>query len=585
MDRESLRVDQANGDCDLVMKGGVTSGVVYPYAILKLALKYRFRSIGGASAGAIAAAFAAAAEYARVRGDCDGFKRLAERCEELPEKLDSLFQPAERLRPLHRLLKVLTTKAGLPAKLAGFVTAFPFAAAAASLGLGAGFLIVGEPIAASLAFAIGLLGGPTVQLLQLLGKPLAENGFGLCTGMSAKSATGEALTEWLHTSLQYIAFGAGSHRPLTFGDLRNSEDPKRSIHLRMVTTNLTLRRPHFLPRFDAPVGYIEHEWAPLFPADVLAYLASVRTRRLTKHHDAVKIPDGDAMPVLVATRMSLSFPFLISAIPVHILDVAEKELADGLGVDVKLSVKRGWLSDGGISSNFPVNLFDSAIPVRPTFALSLDPLPAAMSQAGSRVFMPNSAGHGSALSAWPVTNIASFALSILNAAKDWQDNIQASLPGYRERIVRVALNEHEGGLNLSMSPETTKQLMAYGASAGDKFLTFNFEEHRWRRTLASYHALDGFGTSISLSWPQVRENVIGYIASAKSYRKAAPWAAHSLAAGFDSWISAHEKLSRRTPALTAAFPKPFMELRTTIDLSSAGASPNASSVGANRFEA
>src|SRR5439155_1651064 len=43
-------------DCDVVMKGGITSGVVYPGAVLELAKRYRFRSIGGASAGGIAAA-------------------------------------------------------------------------------------------------------------------------------------------------------------------------------------------------------------------------------------------------------------------------------------------------------------------------------------------------------------------------------------------------------------------------------------------------------------------------------------------------------------------------------------------------
>ena len=47
--------------CDLVMKGGITSGIVYPNAVLSLARQYRFKNIGGTSAGAIAAAVAAAA--------------------------------------------------------------------------------------------------------------------------------------------------------------------------------------------------------------------------------------------------------------------------------------------------------------------------------------------------------------------------------------------------------------------------------------------------------------------------------------------------------------------------------------------
>ena len=100
--------------CDLVMKGGITSGIVYPLAIVDLCKHYRFHSIGGTSAGAIAAAATAAAEYRRRAGCMKGFQRLAglpqELCETvkgpvghvlgwfLPERQDcsrllSLFQP------------------------------------------------------------------------------------------------------------------------------------------------------------------------------------------------------------------------------------------------------------------------------------------------------------------------------------------------------------------------------------------------------------------------------------------------------------------------------------------------------------
>ena len=62
-------------DCDLVMKGGITSGIVYPLAACELARQYRFRSIGGSSAGAIGAVLVAAAEHGRASG---GFRKLAE---------------------------------------------------------------------------------------------------------------------------------------------------------------------------------------------------------------------------------------------------------------------------------------------------------------------------------------------------------------------------------------------------------------------------------------------------------------------------------------------------------------------------
>ena len=88
--------------CDVVMKGGITSGVVYPHALCELARTYRFANVGGTSAGAIAAAGAAAAEHGREAG---GFQKLAD----LPawigggDNLFRLFQPQPRTRPYFRL--------------------------------------------------------------------------------------------------------------------------------------------------------------------------------------------------------------------------------------------------------------------------------------------------------------------------------------------------------------------------------------------------------------------------------------------------------------------------------------------------
>jgi len=55
----------AKTSLDLTMEGGTTSGVVYPLAVCELATSFRFRNVGGASAGAIAAALTAAAELGR----------------------------------------------------------------------------------------------------------------------------------------------------------------------------------------------------------------------------------------------------------------------------------------------------------------------------------------------------------------------------------------------------------------------------------------------------------------------------------------------------------------------------------------
>src|SRR5512140_37748 len=93
--------------CDIVMKGGITSGVVYPLAIVELAEEFRFKNIGGTSAGAIAAALTAAAEYRRVStGLGGGFDELRKLPDFLAGKTDgqpnllNLFPPT---RPTRRL--------------------------------------------------------------------------------------------------------------------------------------------------------------------------------------------------------------------------------------------------------------------------------------------------------------------------------------------------------------------------------------------------------------------------------------------------------------------------------------------------
>lgn len=90
--------------CDLVMKGGITSGIVYPPAILRLKGIYKFRNIGGTSAGAIAASGIAAAEFNRNNGGSDdGFDYLDKHVQQwlgADSNLRNLFQASPATRPL-----------------------------------------------------------------------------------------------------------------------------------------------------------------------------------------------------------------------------------------------------------------------------------------------------------------------------------------------------------------------------------------------------------------------------------------------------------------------------------------------------
>ena len=199
-------------DCNLVLKGGVASGLVHAGAVPELARRYRFAGVAGSSAGAIAAAFTAAAEYARAKGDADGFARLGQRSAELPSQLLGLFQPSPGLeRPARALIHLApgTGRARVisailcfwPALLAGFL-----AGAAASVLLDGRADFVFRLVGGLVLGICGAAAGLVLEAATVLRRVKRLN-FGICSGLSQGSRP--ALTDWLHASLQDIAFGPG----------------------------------------------------------------------------------------------------------------------------------------------------------------------------------------------------------------------------------------------------------------------------------------------------------------------------------------------------------------------------------------
>ena len=133
------------------------------------------------------------------------------------------------------------------------------------------------------------------------------------------------------------------------------------------------------------------EMRRLFPERVVAWMETHppavgegregerRRRRLEVLAPLRPLPEPDDLPVVVAARMSLSFPLLISAVPLHALDVTRRRTREALeAVEAgrapasPLQAEPCWFSDGGIASNFPVHFFDTPLPTRPTFAIDLD---------------------------------------------------------------------------------------------------------------------------------------------------------------------------------------------------------------------
>jgi predicted acylesterase/phospholipase RssA len=518
------------------MKGGVTSGVVYPYAILELAAHYRFRSIGGASAGAIAAAFAAAGEYARQAGDPEAFERFRSRCEEIPHVLGGLFQPEPVFeRVMAAALAATGEKKGRVGRVARAMAAPLLSGAGAGL-LAFGLLALvplafvwsaGGAVLAMLGAILSAIFGAAIVLFLHLRKiirtDLPMHDYGFCSGLSDGSG-GPALTNWIHESLQFIAFGkAGRMQPLTFRDLAEIglspaeiDAGRKSIDLRMMTTNLSLGRPHAIPDFGLDLIFDPAEWRRLFPAEVMRYLEDGAVFNPSDRPKGCRdIPKNGDLPVVVGVRMSLSFPLLIQAVPMHLIDVgaaARGELPKGEAAPTR----RLLFSDGGISSNFPIHFFDALLPTRPTFALSLDDMHAPGLE---RISMPQKADDGVFSPVREFSGAGGFCKAVLGAAKDWQDEMLSVMPGQRQRVVRIRLEQDEGSLNLGMSAEKSKLLMSYGGEAGRRICRdFDFEEHRYRRTLVAYEHIEGLTTGFARVWPAYGAWYAGYAPQAKSYK-------------------------------------------------------------------
>ncbi|EGF93245.1 patatin-like phospholipase family protein [Asticcacaulis biprosthecium C19] len=530
---------QAPPECDMIMKGGITSGIVYPYAILQIATKFRLRSLGGTSAGAIAAAFAAAAEYARQNGRPEGFIILKHYCDQLPEKLLSLFQPSESLKPAVDGIKAAlrTGDFKLLVRRAGLNILIPAVLASVVCGLGS-YLIRPDLYTTVLAVLLsGILAGaaglgswikrtiltPLLIPVAKALKELPDANFGFCTGLTQPGNSSEGLTNWIHLALQHIAFGDPNYpTPLTFGDLRGQDPAGPQIDLKVVTTNLSMKRPHTLPKLGMLAGFRMDEWDKLFPASVMTYL-SEGTEPWKELPSARLFPSEDKLPVLVAVRMSLSFPLLFTAVPLMAKDTELTSIATTLGAPPVEAFRKVHLSDGGISSNFPIHMFDAPLPTRPTFAFSLEDL--TLDGAATRVALPQSARDGMGVQIKEIQGLADFARQILNAAKDWQDQLLSEITGQRERIVRIFLNKAEGGLNLNMSKSTSRQLMRLGYEAGCKFTDtvenggFDFDEHKWRRLLVLYKHLDDNLEAIDRVWSaDFKRWYPAYAPAVKTYR-------------------------------------------------------------------
>lgn len=596
-------------ECDLVMRGGITSGIVYPRAIAKLAETYRFRSIGGTSAGAIAAA-ATAAGALGVREGKDPFQgRFKTLPEELAKEIDKktvlerVFQPAkglERLfavllaglqrmsfgRKVASVLLALCRHYRLYAALGAAIVVIPLILATWGLGLGrAAFAgLLAFDVLPLVLFAV--LGAATGLLLDVLFR-LPKNDFGICTGSgptdpanpdTPQDDAGVApLTDWLHELFQSVAGRTIKGAPVTFGDLWGTDDElaERDIDLVLMTTNATRGVSHRFPFVESvwgPLYFNEEEFAKLFPPRVVECLVNPeltpeeKAKREEANDDKLVIPPGfhrlppaRALPILLGARMSLSFPFLLSQVPLYSPQY-RKDTA---------TLKRCLFSDGGLTSNFPIHFFDAPIPSRPTFGINLVPDTVTGGEKGEEPELearrsPAAVAKDPWLNVWmPTTNstgiqdvalfreiasgpwaVIDFFMMLFDTARNWGDTELSAMPGYRDRIVHVALADNEGGLNLSMPPETVRAIGERGECAGillaarfashpgkdpktKKPIRLTWDNHRWirYRTFMAAFELVGrkFGATWQRSdWPESQRTYAELLEDPPSYKLTAP---------------------------------------------------------------
>lgn len=514
-------VTDATRACDIVMKGGITSGVVYPLAICELAERFRFRSIGGTSAGAIAAAAAAAAECGRARGDGGaGFREL----ETLPDWLGApgsgrssnllaLFQPQPETRAVFE-----TAMAGIPRwkriPLAA-VRRFPLGAlAGAAPGLALAALLALDwsrrlvpALVLALAFAVvGALGGAVVALGRRALRVLPATGFGLCSG----NGSADALTPWLGDLVDRLAGKTDPAEPLTFGDLAAA-----NVNLAMMTTCLSLGQPYRLPFAwggfapnESTFFFSGAELRRYFPERIVAWMEAHGAAADPPGADRVlhRLPDAHALPVVVAARLSLSFPVLLSALPLYVWDWTTQ------------GYTRVWFSDGGITSNFPVHFFDAPLPRWPTVAIDLrgprrrraDLRVDALTAERERVWMIEQYDEPLQDSLQTIRGLKDFLFAIKDTAQNWMDNAQLRVPGWRDRVANIGFEAGEGGLNLAMSATVIRRLACRGRRAGDlladRFAAqpasapISWYSHRWVRYRTSMATLAPWLGELGAGW-------------------------------------------------------------------------------------
>jgi hypothetical protein len=93
-----------------------------------------------------------------------------------------------------------------------------------------------------------------------------------------------------------------------------------------------------------------------------------------------------------------------------------------------------------------------------------------------------------------------YAAGMIDAARNWTENRQMTVPGYRDRIVHIRLDDgKEGGLNLDMDAAVVSEVSDRGTKAAELILShfvhpteeisLTWDNHRWIRFRSAFARL------------------------------------------------------------------------------------------------
>ncbi len=409
--------------------------------------------------------------------------------------------------------------------------------------IGLGFVIgVSALLKGAKAQRYGLVGGAASNDPERAA-PVADPGY---SAMVIPPVTvGANLSDWLSTALGDLS-GLGATEVVRFGDLWLGQEYRdgaskarlqevvdqpraRRINLELMTTEVVRRAPYRFPlTADAEQLYFDPaDLDGIVPPHVIeamkghaAPMVGVETPFAPTPLTLYPLPAPYDLPVVFATRASLSFPGLFQAIRLYVVSRGSVPVRTEFGQTIDLAAASDvaiggpsseaavgitypadpapyaqelWFTDGGATSNFPIHMFDTPLPLWPTVGIDLGEYPLGADH--QDVYLATDDGSRRDLAHPMKQSMVGFIGAIVGTALNWRDSAQLLMPAFKGRVAVVRQRSYEGGSNLFMRREDVASLALRGAVAGMRLRRRFADDQQWRRHqwLRVRVAADNFG--------------------------------------------------------------------------------------------